>query len=238
MTWWLLTFARGGPARYLSHLDTARALQRTFARAGVGLALSQGMRPKACLALPLPLPVGAAGCCEIATVEVVDGGLEPAAALAKLRAAAPPGIEPQAVAVVGERHPRPQPQRAEYTCCVLGDAGAVAAAVARFATEPQVAYQRVSPKGERALDLKEYVVDTSVEPIAGGAQLHFTIRHRPNGAARPQEYVDLIAKWAGIEPVMRGLSRERVTWTELPWAPAMWAEGVNPCDKAQEGDSR
>ena len=34
VTCWLVTFARSGPARYLSHLDTARALQRTFARAG------------------------------------------------------------------------------------------------------------------------------------------------------------------------------------------------------------
>jgi uncharacterized protein (DUF2344 family) len=45
VTWWLLTFSRGGPATYLSHLDTARAVQRTFARAGVPIALSQGMRP-------------------------------------------------------------------------------------------------------------------------------------------------------------------------------------------------
>ena len=43
MSWWLVGFARRGPARYLSHLDTARTVQRTFARAGVPIALSHGM---------------------------------------------------------------------------------------------------------------------------------------------------------------------------------------------------
>ena len=61
---------RTGPASYLSHLDTARALQRTFARAGVVLALSEGFRPKPRFSLPLPLPVGAAGLDELCVVEV------------------------------------------------------------------------------------------------------------------------------------------------------------------------
>ena len=73
MSWWLISFARRGPARYLSHLDTARAVQRTFARAGVPIALSHGMRPKPRLSLPLPLPVGAAGDEELAVVEVPEG---------------------------------------------------------------------------------------------------------------------------------------------------------------------
>ena len=73
MTFWLVSFARSGPARYLSHLDTSRVVQRTFARAGVPIALSQGMRPKPRLSLPLPLPVGAAGADELAVVEVPEG---------------------------------------------------------------------------------------------------------------------------------------------------------------------
>ena len=73
MSWWLIRFSRSGPARYLSHLDTSRVVQRTFARAGVPIALSQGMRPKPRISLPLPLPVGAAGADELATVEVPEG---------------------------------------------------------------------------------------------------------------------------------------------------------------------
>lgn len=238
MTWWLLTFSRGGPARYLSHLDTTRALQRTFARAGIRIALSQGMRPKPCIALPLPLPVGAAGCQEVAVIEVAADGPEPAVALASLRAAAPPGLEPTAIAIAGERHPRPQPRRAEYTCVVQGDAGALAAAVERYASEDHVIYERVSPKGKRTLDLKEYVVGTSAQVVTGGAKLGFAVRYGAAGAARPQDYVDLIAEWAGVEPVMRSLERMRINWEDLPRTEVAAAEGVDPSENPEEGDDR
>ena len=220
MTWWLLTFSRGGPASYLSHLDTARAVQRTFARAGVPIALSQGMRPKPRLSLPLPLPVGAAGREELAVVEVPDDMPGTASALRELRAAAPPGLVPLAIIVVGDQHPRPQAQEAQYACVLEGDAGAVQAAVERYATEASVVRERVSPKGRRTLDLKEYVVHAAAEPVPGGARLSFVIRHRDDGAARPQELIDLIATWAGVEPVMRGLERRRVTWKGLPSGPS------------------
>ena len=220
MTWWLLSFSRGGPASYLSHLDTARAVQRTFARAGVPIALSQGMRPKPRLSLPLPLPVGAAGCEELAVVEVPDDLPGPAAALRELRAAAPPGLRPLAIVVVGDQHPRPQALEARYACVLEGDAGAVQAAVERYATEVSVVRERVSPKGRRMLDLKEYVVHAAAEAAPGGARLSFAIRHRDDGAARPQEFIDLIATWAGVEPVMRGLERQRVIWRDLPPGPS------------------
>jgi len=215
VTWWLLTFSRGGPARYLSHLDTARAVQRTFARAGVPIALSQGMRPKPRLSLPLPLPVGAAACEELAVVEVPDD-LPGPAALRELRAAAPPGLRPLAIVVVGDQHPRPQALEARYACLLEGDAGAVQAAVERYATEVSVVRERVSPKGRRTLDLKKYVVHAAAEPAPGGTRLSFAIRHRDDGAARPQELIDLIATWAGVEPVMRCLERRHITWKGMP----------------------
>ena len=238
MTWWLVAFVREGSAAYLSHLDTTRALQRIFARAGIELARSQGMRPKACISLPLPLPVGASGCDELAVVEVVDASIAPATAVAKLDAVAPPGIVPVGVTVVGERHPRPRAKRAEYTCHVRGDATALGSAVARFAHEPQVIRERVSPKGRRSLDLKEYVADTRVGPTADGVTLDFAIRHRATGAARPQEYIDLIAEWAEVEPVMHHLRRTRITWENLPPATTVGAEGVGACDADEESVDR
>ena len=218
MSFWLVGFTRTGPARYLSHLDTARAMQRTFARAGVPVALSQGMRPKPRLSLPLPLPVGASAQQELAVVEAAAGGPEPAAALAALRAAAPPGMGFTAISVVEHGHPRPQPLEAEYTCFVEGDARALAAAVARFAHVEQVPLERTSPKGRRSFDLKEYIGSAAAEPVESGARLRFTIRYRRDGAARPQEFVGLIAGWAGADAAMRRLERVRIRWKGSPAA--------------------
>ena len=79
----------------------------------------------------------------------------------------------------------------------------------------------MSPKGTRTLDLKEYAGDVVATPVDGGAALRFTIRHRSDGAARPQELIDLIAEWAEVEPVMRGLERLRITWDMRPAAPVV-----------------
>jgi radical SAM-linked protein len=212
MTWWLITFSRRGPARYLSHLDTQRVVQRTFARAGVPIALSQGMRPKPRLSLPLPLPVGAAGERELAVVEVPEGVEASTATLKALRDASPPGFSPEEIADVGEQHPRPQARAAEYACVLDGDAGAIAAAVERYKDAEDAIRERVSPKGTRRLDLKDYAGNVVVTPVEGGAHVGFTIHHRSDGAARPQELIDLIAEWAEVEPVMRGLERLRITW--------------------------
>jgi len=212
MTWWLLTFSRRGPARYLSHLDTQRVVQRTFARAGVPIALSQGMRPKPRLSLPLPLPVGAVGDAELAVLEVPQGIETTTEVLKALRAASPPGFTPEEIVAVGEGHPRPQPRAAEYACVLDGDAGAIGAAVERYNEIEVAVRERVSPKGTRRLDLKQYAGDVVATPVEGGAEVRFTIRHRSDGAARPQELIDLIAEWAQVEPVMRGLERRRITW--------------------------
>ena len=216
MSWWLISFARRGPARYLSHLDTARVVQRTFARAGVPIALSHGMRPKPRLSLPLPLPVGAAAADELAVVEVPEGVAATAATLKALREASPPGFEPLSIVDAGEPHPRPQPRAAEYACVLDGDAGAIIAAVERYNDADHAIRERVSPKGTRRLDLKDYAGDVTATPVEGGTRVGFTIRHRRDGAARPQELIDRIAEWAEVEPAMRGLERLRIVWDDRP----------------------
>lgn len=216
MSWWLLLFARRGPARYLSHLDTSRVVQRTFARAGVPIALTQGMRPKPRLSLPLPLPVGAEGGNELAVVEVTEAAAATVATLRDLCAAAPPGFEPLRIVDAGERRPRPQAREATYGCVLDGDAGRILAAVERYNETREAVRERVSPKGTRTLDLKEYVGRVTATAEDGGARLEFTIRHRSDGAARPQELIDLVAEWAQVEAVMRGLVLLRIAWKDVP----------------------
>ncbi len=223
--YWLLRFDRTGPARYLSHLDTARALQRTFARAGIELALSEGFRPKPRFALGLPLPVGAAGLGELAVAQmppdseadgtVCDGERSLREALAALRAAAPEGLTPCGLTAIGQR-PRPRPVRADYECDLHVDPEAATQAVDWFARQDDVEVERRSPKGRRTLDLKRYVIDLAVAAVPRGTHVRFGVRHRADGAARPQEVADLLAGRAGGDPVMFRLIRMRVSYEGLP----------------------
>jgi hypothetical protein len=249
VSWYLLRFSRKDAARYLSHLDTARALQRTFARAGVPIALSRGLRPKAHLSLVLPLPVGAAGLDELAVVELSEpagpgesppqGGAPDARGsqpptegggtgcsngrrgtaasggdrLARLRAAAPEGIGIAALEGAAAR-PRPVAVSADYECDVMGAADRLARAAVWFEAQEHVPRERTSPKGTRTVDLRRYVTGVSVQSARRGARLSFTVRYERDGAARPEEFVRLLADRAGADPAMRDLVRTRVAYKE------------------------
>jgi len=238
MSWWLVSFARGGPARYVSHLDTMRVVQRTFARAGIELALSQGMRPKPRLSLPLPLPTGAAACEELAVVEVAAAtDAEPLDAhLRALQAAAAKGLSITRLAAVEER-PRPQATAADYECRLTAPCAAVNDALAGFAAEAHVTVERESPKGRRAIELKEYVSGLSASPCDAGTRLAFTLRYGPRGSARVDEVVAALAARLGIEPLVLDLTRLRVTWKGLPPRPAAATAQIAPAgDAAGKGD--
>jgi radical SAM-linked protein len=223
MTWWLVWFGRHGALRYVSHLDTARAVQRTFARAGVRIAPSEGMRPKPRLSLPLPLPVGAEGVRELAVVAVAAEGGDDAgppdarAALRALRAAAPQGLSFDEIVEAGER-PRPQPVAATYECTVGAGVEAVAEAIAAMNAAESLAIERRSPKGVRDVDLTRYIEELTVAGQASdvGATVRFTLRHLRDGSARPDEVVAALCERAATDPVVRDLVRTRVRFEGLP----------------------
>ncbi len=63
-------FAKEGPARFLSHLETGSILQRTFRMAEVPVGHSQGHSPHPKFHFGPPLPVGVAGTSELFDVEL------------------------------------------------------------------------------------------------------------------------------------------------------------------------
>lgn len=63
-----VTFSKGGLLTYTSHLDLARAWQRSLRRAGVGLAYSGGFNPRPKLQLAAALPLGHTGEAELLDV--------------------------------------------------------------------------------------------------------------------------------------------------------------------------
>ena len=227
MSWHLVRFSRGGAARYLSHLDTARALQRTFARADVSIALSAGMRPRPRLSLVLPLPVGAVALNELAVVELVEPGqagpqqvvpqqADDAGArdrLARLRAAAPEGLGIEALEPAAAR-PHLVAVSADYECQLAARPESLAQALAWFEGQEHVATERISPKGTKSVDLRRYVRGAFVKRSRRGSLLGFTVRYESAGAARPEEFVRLLAVRAEADPVMRDLVRTRVAYQE------------------------
>ena len=61
-----------GPAKYISHLDLMRTMQRTFIRAGLNVKHTQGFNPHPYMAFALPLSVGVESRCELMDFQLED----------------------------------------------------------------------------------------------------------------------------------------------------------------------
>lgn len=67
-----LLFSKTGRAKYLSHLDLMRTIQRVFARAGVAVRHTEGFNPHAYVSVALPLSVGVESDCELMDFALTD----------------------------------------------------------------------------------------------------------------------------------------------------------------------
>ncbi|MBC7347494.1 MAG: DUF2344 domain-containing protein [Clostridia bacterium] len=86
-----IVYAKRAEARFLSHLEVARAFERALRRAGLPLALSRGFNPHPYLSFALPLGVGVASRSEYLEVELAQP-VSPDLLLRRLQAEMPPGL--------------------------------------------------------------------------------------------------------------------------------------------------
>ncbi|HUY31503.1 MAG TPA: TIGR03936 family radical SAM-associated protein [Pirellulales bacterium] len=176
-----IRYCKHGDLRLLGHRDLARAWERVFRRAGVGLRMSEGFHPKPRLSFPSALAVGVCGAAEVLEAEITCEGsaAELAAALARC---APEGLAVTTVEWLPAGTPPSQVRRVVYELPVprpwpLG----LAERVARWPGEGPTTVDR--GQGRRPIDLAALVEDVELD----GNVLRMRIRVTPQGTARPRE---------------------------------------------------
>ncbi len=70
-----LLIKKDGKAKYLSHLDLMRTMQRSFLRAGIKIKHTEGFNPHPYISFALPLSVGTGSICELMDFELTGGAL-------------------------------------------------------------------------------------------------------------------------------------------------------------------
>lgn len=89
-----LRFTKTGRAIYISHLDLLHTIQRSFSRAGLPLAHSEGFNPHPATSIALPLSLGHESMCEILDFKLVpEFSTELSNITDSLNNALPDGIE-------------------------------------------------------------------------------------------------------------------------------------------------
>jgi radical SAM-linked protein len=114
-----ITFAKGEPIKYISHLDLMRTWERALRRAQVPLAYSEGFNPRPKISIASALPVGLTGRGEVMDI-VLSRHISPYNLIKRLKPHLPPGLEVLSVEEVYFRLPSLQSQMryAEYRVVV------------------------------------------------------------------------------------------------------------------------
>ena len=86
-----LIFSKGGAARYISHLDLARTLERALNRAKIPVAYTQGFNRRPRMQMATALPLGYTSEYELADILLAER-MEPEQARQQLMAKMAPGI--------------------------------------------------------------------------------------------------------------------------------------------------
>jgi len=205
-----IRFAKTDAMRFTGHLDLHRAWERTFRRAGLPLAYTQGFSPHPRLNLASALPLGFTG-----EAEILDAWLETMIScpeiLSRLQASTPPGIRIHSVEEIEDRLPSLQSELKanEYLVQFLEPISNLEDRAANLMNSISLPRERRGKTYDlRPLILKLTVLASS-DP--GYPRLAANLTACEGATGRPEEVLDAL----GILPETTRIHRTRLVFRDL-----------------------
>jgi len=195
-------YRKGEEARWISHLDVKRTLERAMRRAQLPLSLTEGHNPHLKLSLGPPLSVGITGDAELFAIHL-DSAVAPDALKERLNAQLPPGLQAlEAWVVPGYRKKETfgEVDVAEYRVTVRGGPSGeeLAVRVVELLGRAELIVQRGGDRPERSVDLRPLVLTLSVTGSRDDeVEMRMRLKTGSHGGARPQEIVELLGLGEG-----------------------------------------
>jgi radical SAM-linked protein len=210
-----IKYAKEGRLVALSHLETMHALLRAFRRARLPMAFSQGFHPKPKISFGPALSVGIESRAELLDLELI-GPADPGEVAARLAPELPPGLTlldvealPDGAQTIGETL-----RAVHYVATIPGESGELDRLLAQVEAfhgsaqsvvhrsilpknKDRKRHQKIAPRKQRAIDLKDIVTHLGVE---GPGRVAFSLRVDPTGSARPAEVLAAIFGTEGMPP--------------------------------------
>jgi radical SAM-linked protein len=185
-------FSKVGPARYISHLDLARTLERALNRARLPVAYTQGFNRRPRLQFAAALPLGFTSEAELGDVWLMET-VEPATAHEQMMSRMAPGILIQRVWETPLEAPAMQAVTVETTFQALLPPEVDAAALhERIRTFLSAATVRRERRG-KLYNLRPLVYDLSLAQTAEvDWRLTLRLALREGATGRPDEVLDAL----------------------------------------------
>ncbi len=177
-----ITFGKGRELRFTGHLDLHHAWERTFRRAKLSLAYSEGFSPRPKINIGAALPLGCTSEADLVDVEL-DQELETVQLIEALGAAAPPGLTISEIAKIPDGSPKLQKliESSEYLIPIPSeDTEALQARIEAMLSSEKLPRVRRGKK----YDLRPLIEDLS---LAEPSELRLRLAARSGATGRPDE---------------------------------------------------
>lgn len=187
-----LRLAKAGAARYISHLDLMRAVDRAVRRSGLPVALTEGFHPHYRIGYGPALPLGATSASEY--LDLTPGGpMDAADTREALNGALPEGLRVLAAKKADSDHPLTAlTTRASYivqlehgpeTVDVLNDKWQ------RIISANEYVVEKQTHKGIKRVDIRHGLKGWSLHPSGNGMMLRLLVVTGTEGNLRPEDAV-------------------------------------------------
>lgn len=187
------TFEKRRRAKYISHLDLMRCMQRAFKRAGVPIWYTEGFNPHAYLMFPLALSLGYESGCECMDFRI-EGEMSMQEAMARLNRALPPDLQILAVAAPVRKHT--EIAAADYAVTLeCADGTALLAAWETFFAQPEILVEKKTKRGTAQVDLKAQAELLAAEACAEGLRLRLRMPAGTSVNVNPSLLTDAFLAW-------------------------------------------
>lgn len=188
-----------GALAFLSHLEVMRLWQRAMLRGGLPIAWSQGFNPRPKLSLGPARNVGVEGLSEYLDAEF-NGIVKSEDLTAKLNGILPEGVRVLKVREIpqGTKMLEAVINEAVYKVTFLTGMPADAAAkVKDLLAAEQCLYVRKSPKGEKEIDLRSYILGIDLQDDT----MLLAVKSGPAGSLRVAELLTVLGYWDIIKDI-------------------------------------
>ena len=169
-----LVYEQTGRARWISHLDAMRSLQRVLLRAQVPIKYSEGFNPHALISILMPLSVGTESVCQIADIRLRED-VDLAGLPERLTAVSPEDLRFTAAYENGDRPAELKwlEARGLWEYDEADPAKTAEALTALFSSPVQVL--RRTKRGEGMFAITEHICSLRFVPAAEGVKVLCTV---------------------------------------------------------------
>lgn len=186
---------------YLGHLDLIATIERCVRRAGLPFSIGNGFARRMRIQFSGALPTGTSSSCEYFDLRLTER-VDPAQALALLRASTPAALAPVRADYVAGRLPALEAwlNRSTWELSCLDapfSADDLLRGIAAVRERGTITYLR--GEKEKRVDVSASLVDVSACDAAEGVEVRLETRHCGSGALRPQVLLSAALDAASLE---------------------------------------